>query len=301
MSLPVLVVAGFLGAGKTTFINQLLTGAQGLRIAAIVNDFGAINIDENLITDRSDGVIGLANGCICCSLQGDLLRTLKVVLDRPDRPDHVVIEASGVSDPQGIVDAVTDPALWPALRLNGVLTVVDAQDCRTSPGRMSDPVWQAQVAGADLIVLAKAGGIDTTSLRVHLAPLTQGRILLPGDDGLPLDLILGPRPDHPRLPRRVISDSRFVSLEFETEGPAEMAAFQAAIETLAPSIIRAKGLLSFAERPDQMIEFQMVGRRATLEPRDGRAGACKLVLIGERGTFDPAEAKRLLGPALARE
>lgn len=80
MSVPVLLVTGFLGAGKTTFINSLLNSGHGMRIAAIVNDFGAINIDEQVLSGSADGVIGLKNGCICCSLQGDLLRTLRRLL-----------------------------------------------------------------------------------------------------------------------------------------------------------------------------------------------------------------------------
>ena len=101
MSVPVLLVTGFLGAGKTSFINQLLQADHGLRIAAIVNDFGSINIDAALLEGAADGVIGLKNGCICCSLQGDLLRTLKIVLNQNPGPDHIVIEASGVADPAG--------------------------------------------------------------------------------------------------------------------------------------------------------------------------------------------------------
>ncbi len=108
MTVPVLVVSGFLGAGKTTFINRLLARSEGRRISAIVNDFGAINIDAELIADAADTVVGLKNGCICCSLQGDLLRTLKLVLSQPVKPDHIIVEASGVADPRGIVDALMD-------------------------------------------------------------------------------------------------------------------------------------------------------------------------------------------------
>lgn len=86
MSVPVLVITGFLGAGKTSLINALLQSDHGLRIAAIVNDFGAINIDAALIGPSVDGVVGLRNGCICCSLQGDLLRTLRIVLRQSPRP-----------------------------------------------------------------------------------------------------------------------------------------------------------------------------------------------------------------------
>ena len=103
MSLPVLVVSGFLGAGKTTLINRMLLAADGRRIAAVVNDFGAINIDAELIVERSETVLGLANGCICCSLQGDLLRTLKLLTTRADPLDHVVIDGREVAVHEEIV------------------------------------------------------------------------------------------------------------------------------------------------------------------------------------------------------
>src|SRR5690606_37910380 len=105
-SVPILLVTGFLGAGKTTFINDVLKADHGLRIAAIVNDFGSINIDAELLATATDAVIGLKNGCICCSLQGDLLRTLKRVMAEADRPELIVIEASGVADPRGVIDAL---------------------------------------------------------------------------------------------------------------------------------------------------------------------------------------------------
>src|ERR1700726_4109188 len=100
---PILLVAGFLGAGKTTVVNELLAHADGRRIAAVVNDFGAINIDAELIAGISDGVVSLTNGCICCSLEGDLLRTLAAILRRSPRPDAIMIETSGIADPGDLV------------------------------------------------------------------------------------------------------------------------------------------------------------------------------------------------------
>ena len=94
MPVPILLVAGFLGAGKTTVVNHLLAHAEGRRIAAVVNDFGAINIDAELIAGASDGVVSLSNGCICCSLEGDLLRTLATLLRR-DRIRRDALDAAG--------------------------------------------------------------------------------------------------------------------------------------------------------------------------------------------------------------
>ena len=294
-----LVVSGFLGAGKTTLVNRLLVQAEGRRIAAIVNDFGAINIDAELVAERSDNVIGLRNGCICCSLQGDLLRTLKLVIRRAQMPDQIVIEASGVADPEGIIAALQDPVLWGSVMLDAVLTVVDAEDCTAHPARMDDPVWCAQVDSADLLMVTKTGDLDTTSLHAFLSKASRAPILSGDDAQLPVDLILAFKAgDRVRRPRRIESADRFVTLELETDRPACLGAFQQAMEALRPSLLRAKGLLTFAEMSGKPQLFQMTGSRATLAPFGGEVTGCQLVLIGERGRFDPESARKALGGAM---
>ena len=299
MSLPVLLVAGFLGAGKTTLINRLLVESAGRRIAAIVNDFGSINIDAELVAERSEDVIGLQNGCICCSLQGDLLRTLKLVIARANAPDQIVIEASGIADPQGIVAALQDPALWGSIVLDAVVTVVDAEDCIANPARMDDPVWRAQVDSADVLMLSKTGALDAAPLQARLGATSRAPILLAHGTPLPVDLILAfGAGDRMRRPRPVVSDDRFASLELETAGPAHLVDFQRTMERLAPTLLRAKGLLTFAEMPGKPLLFQMSGIRATLAPYGRGISGCRLVLIGERGRFDPEAARRALADAL---
>lgn len=299
MSLQVLVVTGFLGAGKTTLINRLLLAADGRRIAAVVNDFGSINIDAELIAERSETVLGLSNGCICCSLQADLLRTLKQLAGRANPPDHVVIEASGVADPQGIVAALMDPALFGSVMLDAVLTVVDAEDCGANPARMEDSVWRAQVDSADLLAVAKTGEIDVAPLVARLGAISRTRILMLDDAPPPVELMLAIgagcrlRPDRP-----VLRDDRFVSVEVASAEPALLRAFQAAMEQLAPCLLRAKGLMTFHELPGRTMQFQMTGRRATLAPHENNPQGCRLVLIGERASLDPGKTARLLAPAL---
>ena len=142
MPVPILLVAGFLGAGKTTVVNHLLAHAEGRRIAAVVNDFGAINIDAELIVGAADGVVSLANGCICCSLEGDLLRTLATILRRSPRPEAIVIETSGVADPADIVRNLMDPVIWREAPLETVICVVDA----TAPAEaLNDALFRSQL------------------------------------------------------------------------------------------------------------------------------------------------------------
>jgi G3E family GTPase len=152
MPVPILLVTGFLGAGKTTVVNHLLAHAEGRRIAAVVNDFGAINIDAELIAGASDGVVSLANGCICCSLEGDLLRTLSTLLRRDPKPEYIVIETSGVADPADIVRNLMDPVILREARLETVLCVMDAT---APPSALDDALQRSQLRVADIVALSK--------------------------------------------------------------------------------------------------------------------------------------------------
>ena len=291
-NVPVVLVTGFLGAGKTTFINALLLNAKGLRIAAIVNDFGSINIDAALLESASDAVIGLKNGCICCSLQGDLLRTLRQVLQnsRDGRPDLILIEASGVADPQGIVQALMDPVLFRAAALDSIVCIADAEDLLDSPDRWQDPLWQAQIAAADMVQLSKvpAGDDRLPALAARLGETGKAYVL--GTDGTTLavtDLIgrAGFRLTPEQRP--ALDSGRFASVEWSCDGPVSLPRFQALIGSLSGSLLRAKGWMQFREKPGDCVLFQMVGRRASLSPSDRDFQGCRLVLIGESKTFMP--------------
>ena len=147
-----MLVTGFLGSGKTTVVNYLLAHAEGRRIAAVVNDFGAINIDAELITGAADGVVSLSNGCICCSLESDLLRTLAVLLRRDPRPEIIVIETSGVADPTDVVRNLMDPVIWREAPLETVLCVVDAT---TPVAMLDDALLRSQIRASDVVALSK--------------------------------------------------------------------------------------------------------------------------------------------------
>ncbi len=157
--LPLTVISGYLGAGKTTLINRLLAEDHGMRLMVMVNDFGAINIDQALIKTRGDDTIALTNGCVCCTMGADLFMALGEVLDRPDRPDHLIIEASGIADPAAIAStAIAEPELSYA----GIITLVDA---RNIAGLLDDaliaPQVTQQITSADLLLLTKTDGADT--------------------------------------------------------------------------------------------------------------------------------------------
>ncbi len=311
MAVPVILVTGFLGAGKTTLINHLLTANGGRRLAAVVNDFGAINIDADLIAENADGVVSLANGCICCSLQGDLLRTLSSLLRREPPPEGIVIETSGVSDPAEIVQNLLDPVIWKDAALETVIAVADARALAGDAALLGDRLCRSQIASADIVVLNKADLVDEAQLaraRVAVAALKPERVIFPVVEGriAPELAFAGGghepvAPDPQAMARTLFATPRFETLAFTSDRPLTMGAFQAAIGRLAPKLVRAKGFVTFREQPGRPMLFQLVGDRATLGHAPGAADgeAVRLVLIAEMGRIDPEEARALLNGCVA--
>lgn len=301
IAVPVLLVAGALGAGKTSLINAALGAGHGLALAVVVNDFGSINIDEAILSATGLPIYGLKNGCICCSLQGDLLRTLAALLSAGQPVDAIVIEASGVSDPRGIIEALHDPVLREAVRLDVVVTVVDAEDHDPA-----DDLWRAQVHAADMVFLTRTGDADPSHLarlRTSLEGMGKSLVFAADDTGgLPVDLLFAQAFHH--LPptgagNPPIRDERFVRLEWTSPLAVSLPRLQSTIGRLAPQLARAKGVLSIAERPGQAFVFQLVGRRASLAPARLAADGTRLVFIGRAGLFDVPAATAALD-AMAR-
>lgn len=297
MPVPVLLVTGFLGAGKTTVVNHLLAHAGGRRIAAVVNDFGAINIDAELIAGASDGVVSLSNGCICCSLEGDLLRTLATLLRRDPRPEFIVIETSGIADPADIVRNLMDPVIWREAPLETVLCVVDAT---ANPETLNDALLRSQLRAADIVAVSKvdmaeaaAGARLREVIRAQrpaaaLVDAPRGEVptelLFPADvDGMPAPREVGPR--------RPVAD-RFETLCWTSDRPVSLARLQHAIGRLAPKLARAKGLFETVEQPGRLTVFQLASGRATLAPGEPPAAGvprARIVFIAEIGVLSRAE------------
>jgi G3E family GTPase len=304
---PILLVAGFLGAGKTTVVNHLLAHAEGRRIAAVVNDFGAINIDAELITGASDGVVSLSNGCICCSLEGDLIRTLAALLRRDPRPEFIVIETSGVADPGDIVRNLMDPMIWREAPLETALCVVAAT---TPVAMLADPLLRSQLRAADVVALSK---LDLAELAEIAAVRDAVRAVRPG--AVVVDALLGEVPaallfpaDPDRVPqprdpgRRRPTADRFETLSWTSERLVSLPRLQQAISRLAPKLARAKGLFEAVEQPGRQLVLQFAGGRATLAPGGTRpAGAprARLVFIAEIGKLSEEEIGGVMDVALA--
>ncbi len=296
MPVPILLVTGFLGAGKTTLVNHLLASADGRRIAAVVNDFGAINIDAELLAGAGDGVVSLANGCICCSLEGDLLRTLATILRRTPRPDAILIESSGVADPADIVRNLMDPVIWREAPLETVLCVVDA----TRADALDDALLRSQVRAADLIALSKLDLTDAAGrdrIRAALSAINPRCAVVEAAHGqVPIELLFPVVPASPptvRDPGRSHPRSdRFDTMTWTSDRPISMPRLQAAIERLAPRLVRAKGLFETVEQPGRQLLLQFVGGRATLAPASVPAAdmpLVRIVFIAEVGALSMAE------------
>lgn len=152
--LPLTVIAGYLGAGKTTLINRLLSEDHGLNLFIMVNDFGAINIDEDLLVSAEENTLTLTNGCVCCTMGADLFMGIGDVLDRNPRPDHLIIEASGIADPVKIANVAKAE---PELSYGGILTVVDGQTVNALTfDPLIGPQIQDQIRAADILAISKS-------------------------------------------------------------------------------------------------------------------------------------------------
>ncbi len=309
--LPLLVVGGFLGAGKTTLINHWLTGTgkPALRLAVLVNDFGAINIDATSIASRGGDVIALTNGCVCCSIGDDLSGALVRVLDADVPVDAIVVEASGVSDPWRIAQiALAEPQL----SLAGVVVLVDAS---VAAQQSRDPLLAdtlvRQLKSADLVVLNKTDLADDAAARMACdwvkehAPSTP--CIAAAAPMVPLVELLEDRPELPR-PKTSIAESapgestHLHSNEFESWSTRphhafDMDALRERLGRMPAGVLRLKGFV----RSDKGVrwELQFAGRRLSLRKApssDEDEDEVGVVAIGLHGQLPRAAVEALFSP-----
>jgi G3E family GTPase len=268
MKLPVTVIGGYLGAGKTTLINHLLRNANGLRLAVLVNEFGELSIDADLIEAEEDGLMSISGGCVCCAYGNDMIGVLEDIRDAKPGFDHVLLEASGVALPASIMTTV---GLVRGLRPDATVVLADAEQIRRNAANkfLSDTI-QRQLEQADIILVTKADLVtseqlaDVTEWLKDRAP--NARIVSAEKGRVSLDAIIGALP----LPVRGIPPSRsphsdFASTVLRPDGPVDAEALAASLAA-DPTVTRAKG---YVAQKDGLALIHVVGNRHTVETAEG--------------------------------
>ena len=292
---PVTVLTGFLGAGKTTLLNRILTADHGRRVAVIVNEFGEVGIDHHLLISSDQEVVEMSNGCICCTVRGDLLRSLFGLLEHRDKFDTLMIETTGLADPAPVVQSFfIDERIKKQYQLNGVVTVVDARHIFQQLS--NSPEAKEQIAFADMVLLNKIDLInpeDLPELEFKLRNLNGAARICQTrnsdvDIGTVLDLrsldveVRAEKHDHNHRHTDDI-ETVAISTAGDLDGLKLSHWFRALLAEFGERIMRMKGILNLRKDPDQFV-FQ--GVHMLFEGRPGRAWAAeeerlnRLVFIG---------------------
>jgi G3E family GTPase len=317
--LPVTIITGFLGSGKTTLLNHILNNSQNLKIAVLVNEFGDIDIDSQLLTSIDQDMVQLSNGCICCTINDGLVEAVYDVLEKTECVDYLVIETTGIADPLPIMLTFLGTELRDFTHLDSVITLVDASEFNQD--HFNSEAALKQIIYGDIILLNKADLVNPNSLYQLEFQINEikenARIIRCQNAKVPLSLILDAGYNNPQAYQGLIGEEieqtrrdhkdtehdhhdhghhdhehhhhhsshldndGFVSISYYSKYPFKLEKFQSFLENLSGNVFRAKGLLWFIDSPNKYI-FQLSGKRCTLEVEewDGSPPGNQIVFIG---------------------
>ncbi|KAA0969550.1 cobalamin biosynthesis protein CobW [Aureimonas fodinaquatilis] len=337
--IPVTVITGFLGSGKTTLIRHLMANPQGKRLAVLVNEFGSVGVDGDILKSCADencpveNIVELANGCICCTVADDFIPTIEALMALPQRPDHILIETSGLALPKPLLKAFDWPAIRSRITVDGVIALADAEavaNGRFAPDvaavdaqRAADEsldhetplseVFEDQISCADIVLLTKADLADVGQMesarayieaeaprKLPILEITDGqidpRVILGLNAAAEDDLEARPS-HHDGADDHEHED--FDSMVVELPEIADVEALKAAIERLAreQDILRVKGYIAVAGKPMRLL-VQAVGDRVRTQfdrPWGETPRASRLVVIAEHDAIQPEAIRATLG------
>jgi G3E family GTPase len=329
--MPVTIITGFLGSGKTTLLNQILSNCQDLKVAVLVNEFGDIDIDSQLLVSIDQDMVELSNGCICCTINDGLVDAVYNVLEKGDRIDYMVIETTGIADPLPIMLTFLGTELRDLTHLDSVITLVDASEF--TPEHFDSEAALKQIIYGDIILLNKtdlvaAEQVDELEQQIH-AMKEKAHLIRCQHGAVPLPLVLDVGYNNPTAYADLVQDEieqtqherddpahhdhshdhhahehhhhhsdhldndGFVSVSYCSDRPFSLRKFEEWLDTLPANVFRAKGLLWFTQSPHKHI-FQLSGKRCTLdvEAWGEVSPSNQLVVIGRQ--INPEEIRHQL-------